>query len=310
MHRRNFLQQTASLATAQAIASAFFPLSTTAHAASSSTSDHPIAIFAKVFQKHSFSQLADVVEKTNADGVEATIRSGGHIDPTASDYASQVGKMVSELAARDKRLLIAATDINSVSKENRQLLTVLKDNGVTYYRLGYYNYKPHVSPVDQVKQFADQAKALADLNGQLGIVGLYQNHAGKANVGNLIWDLAILLDGIPVSQLGVALDLRHLRAEIGGSYETAVDAIRSHIASVYLKDTKRTGSDGQSLQEVALGHGMVSKALFRDAIKSVAPAPLSVHVEYLGQKPHPPGDDAMVTQAYRDDVATLRSWMS
>ena len=270
----------------------------------------PVAIFGKVFQKHSFTQLADVLEQTDADGVEATIRSGGHVDPEAKDFRPQLAKLVSTLADRGKRLLIAATDVNEVTPANRELLRILADNGVKHYRLGYWRYEPGTPMIEQTRVFAAKAKELAALNHELGLVGLYQNHAGKDYVGSLIWDLAIVFQDVPVRDLGVALDLRHLRAEIGGSYLTAVNAIRLYLRSVYLKDTKRVSEDGQELEEVPLGKGMVNRALFKDVWKSIAPAPISVHVEYLGQKPHEPGKDAVVIDAYKNDVATLRAWMS
>lgn len=307
MDRRRFIVHASSLAVA---APMWADWNATAFAAEPEQVDYPIAIFGKVFQKHSFDQLAEVLEITNADGVEATIRTGGHIDPSKGNYGLQLAKMVTALAKRSKRLLIAATDINEATAENRDLLNALRDNGVKHYRMGYYKYRQGLSMLDQVREFAAKAKELAALNHELGMVGLYQNHAGKDYVGSLLWDLAFVLQGIPVEDMGAALDLRHLRAEIGVSFSTAVNAIRPHLRSVYLKDTQRTGADGQTLKEVPLGEGMVTRELFRDVWKSVAPAPLSVHVEYHGQKPYAPGNDQVVIEANKKDVETLRSWMA
>jgi len=307
MDRRRFIVHASSLAAAAPVCVGW---DATTFAAEPKPTDYPIAIFGKVFQEHSFDQLAEVLEITNADGVEATIRAGGHIDPSKGDYGSQLEKMVAALAKRSKRLLIAATDINEAIAENRILLSALRDNGVKYYRMGYYKYRSGIPLVDQVHEFAVKAKELAALNRELGMVGLYQNHAGKDYVGSLLWDLVFVMEGVPVEDMGVALDLRHLRAEIGVSFPTVVNAIRPHLRSVYLKDTQRTGADGQTLNEVPLGEGMVTRELFRNVWKSVDPVPLSVHVEYHGQKPYAPGNDRVVIEANKKDVATLRSWMA
>jgi sugar phosphate isomerase/epimerase len=303
MRRRQFLHQLACVTSATAAFQAF-----PSCADEAKSSPFPIAIFAKVLQSHTFAELADAVAEMGADGVEATVRNGGHIEPVKA--ADQVPQMVEALAKQGKRLLIAASDVNQVSPDTERLLHALKDNGVVYYRMGYLKYVPGTEPLAQVRNFAAKAKELNDLNRELGLVGLYQNHAGKDNVGNLVWDLAILLEGIPPEHLGVALDLRHLRAEIGGSYQAAVEAIRPNLRSVYLKDTKRIGDNGDKLQEVPLGQGMVNRELFRDAWQSIKPAPLAVHVEYFGQKPIPVSKAAPVIAAYKDDIATLRSWMS
>ncbi len=307
MHRRNFIGRTVGFAAAVAAQSSL-PI---AHAAVESTEPkYPLAIFGKVFKTHSFDQLADALVTMNADGVEATIRSGGHIEPKQAD--EQVPKLVDALAKRGKRVLIAASDVTSPDTASQQLLKTLRDNGIAYYRMGHYKYRSGKPLKDQVESFAKQARDLAVLNQELGVVGLYQNHAGVDYVGSLIWDMVYLLDNVPVEHLGVALDLRHLRVEIGNSYMAAVNAIRPHLRSVFMKDALAVVPDvgRPKSREVALGKGMVNRELFRDVWKSVKPAPLSIHVEYFGQDPIPPAKADVVVDAYRNDVQTLRSWMS
>jgi len=279
--------------------------------ASGGGSDYPIAIFTKVFQTHTFAELSDAVAVVGADGVEATIRSKGHIE--SEQAADLIPQMVEALAKNEKRLLIAATGINQADKPSERLLTVLRDNGVRHYRMGYYRYEKSNrsgSMLQEVRNAAAQAKDLAAMNRELGVVGLYQNHYGKNYVGSLIWDLAILLEGIDRQDMGIALDLRHLRAEISGSYQTAVDVVRPHLRSIYLKDTRRDATNGDSLGDVPLGEGMVNRELFRDVFQSISPVPLSLHVEYFGQNAIPVGKIQPVVDAYRRDLVTLRSWIA
>lgn len=303
MERRHFVHKLACLSSAAAVA--MWP---EASDGDDAVADRfPVAIFTKVFQSHTFDQLAEVVVQTDADGVEATIRRGGHIE--AENAEAQIDKLIAALANRHKRLLIAATDVNEVNADSERLLKTLADHGVSYYRTGYLKYRRGTPMLDQVRGFRQQISELADLNRSLGMTAIYQNHAGKDYVGNLIWDLAILMEGIVPADLGVALDLRHLRVEIAGSFQAAVEAIRPHLRSVYLKDALRTGEKGSELQEVPLGSGMVTPQLFQDVWRAIQPAPLSVHVEYLGQRPIPVDQNGAVVNAYRRDVATLRSWM-
>jgi sugar phosphate isomerase/epimerase len=278
---------------------------------SGSHSDFPIAIFTKVFQTHTFAELSDAVAVVGADGVEATIRSKGHIDPEQAD--TLIPEFVEALAKNQKKLLIAATGINEADKPSEKLLKVLRDNGVRYYRMGYYRYeksKRGTSKLQEVREAAAKAKDLAAMNRELGVVGLYQNHYGKDYVGSLIWDLAILFEGIDRQDMGVALDLRHLHAEISGSYQTAVDVIRPHLRSIFLKDTRRDPLNGNTLTDVPLGEGLVSRDLFRDALQSITPAPISLHVEYFGQNAIPTDKIQPVVDAYRRDLTTLRGWIA
>ncbi len=277
---------------------------------------HPIAIFTKVFQSHNFAELSDAIATIGADGVEATIRSKGHVDPEQAD--TLIPQLVEALGKNKKRLLIAATGVTQADKSTEKLLTVLRDNGVRHYRMGYYRYEKSTSSVSmlqQVRNAAAKAKDLSALNRELGVIGLYQNHYGKDYVGSLIWDLAILMEGIDRQDMAIALDLRHLRAEIAGSYPSAVNVIRPHLGSIFLKDTLREAAQGKSLTEsspkdVPLGEGLVQKELFRDVLQSIPPAPISLHVEYFGQNTIPVSEIQPVVDAYRRDLATLRSWMS
>ena len=305
MDRRNFITH----ASLTALATSAICRDVSMASAGLDPNDYPVAIFGKVFQKHSFEQLANILEIVQADGVEATIRSGGHIDPSKLGYENEIDSMIDALTKRGKRLLIAATDINEVTPANIRLLQALTASGVQYYRMGYYKYDSKGSLMRQAEEFALKAKELAQLNRELKLVGLYQNHAGKDYVGSLLWDLAVVLKDVPAEDLGVALDLRHLRAEISGSYRTAISAIGPHLRSIYLKDTRRMDLRGDELEEVALGDGLVTSELFLNVWQLVAPAPLSVHVEYFGQKPYDVDKAQIVIDAYKSDVATLRKWM-
>lgn len=55
----------------------------------------PIAIFEKVFEGLSYDELAEAIAEIDADGVEATIRPKGHIEPEAA--ADQVPEMCEAL---------------------------------------------------------------------------------------------------------------------------------------------------------------------------------------------------------------------
>ncbi len=53
----------------------------------------------------------------------------------------------------------------------------------------------------------------------------------------------MVLKDIDRKHLGVALDLRHLRAEIRGAYGNAIEAVRDKLVSVFVKDTSVVGDN-------------------------------------------------------------------
>jgi len=312
MYRREFIESVGRAALAGSVLQAGWP-GNHARAANPTAQElpagqWPVAIFTKVFQRHSYDQLADVVAEIAADGIEAPIRRGGHIEP--QHVAQELPKMVASLAKVQKRVLLAATDITTDGEATAVVLKTLRDNGVTHYRTGYYQYNDRASRLEQVRRFADQAKALADLNQQIGIMGVYQNHAGDGYLGNVIWDLAMLLEPIDPRWLGVALDLRHLRAEIGVSWRSMIELIRPHVGTVFAKNSTWTVNGKPQLVNVPLGDGMVDRDMFRRVWGSMTqPAPLSVHVEYLGQEPLKVGETSAMIAACARDVSLFRTWI-
>jgi hypothetical protein len=131
--RRRFLQQfsTASLAAGIGIRASRLVR------AARSTTDWPIAIFEKVLEGLSYEELADAIAQIGADGVEATIRPKGHIEPEAA--ADEVPKMAEAMRARGKQIVIAATHIRNVDEPHTEsLLRTLKTVGITHYRMGHY----------------------------------------------------------------------------------------------------------------------------------------------------------------------------
>ncbi len=271
----------------------------------------PVAIFTKVFQKHSYDQLGELLNEVGADGAEATLRAGGLIAPSSDDFPAQVQRLVQTLGKHHQKVLIAATDINELTADTERQLKVIRDQGITHYRLRYWNYRKQQSPLSQLDQFAKHAQQLAEFNERHGLVGLCQNHAGVDICGNLVWDLAMVLKDVNHKHLGVALDLRHLRAEIRGAYANAIEAVREMLVSVFVKDTSVVGDNPRQdrLKEVPLGTGLVNQDLFRSVIKSVPSGPLSLHVEYFGQQPIAPEKSQPVIDAYRQDLKTLRQWL-
>jgi sugar phosphate isomerase/epimerase len=272
----------------------------------------PMAIFEKVFEGLNYQELAEAVEQTGADGIEATIRKGGHIEPQSA--ADEVPKMSEALLARGKRIIIAATSIARADDPDAlQVLRVLKAAGITHYRMSHYQLQLDRPLLPQVRNFAAQARELAALNAEVGIQGLYQNHSGSSQkqgyLGALGWDAAIMLEGIDPTALGLALDTRHLIKDTGSSWHTAVAACKPHIRSIYLKDGTWFGPRGDQYKDVQLDTGFVNKGVFDEIRRGLESMPLCIHMEWLGYRVFKKEEIPAAIDAHRKDIAALKAWM-
>jgi sugar phosphate isomerase/epimerase len=270
--------------------------------------DWPIAVFEKVFEKLAYDELAEAVAQTGADGIEATIRPGGHIKPEAA--ADETPKMAEALRERGKQILIAATAIRSAdSPYVEPLLKTFRSLGIRHYRLGYYHLDAAKPLKPQVAEARAQLQTLVAVNRELGLHGLYQNHAGARYLGALGWDAAKLFDGIDPNAVGIALDLRHLLADTGTSWKTAAALLKPHIRSIYVKDATWTGPRGDVLRDVPLDTGFVTRDVFEFVRRGLGPMPVCLHVEHLGYRAFEKHEMPAVVQAHQADLAVLRRWV-
>ena len=279
-----------------------------AASAADTQSQWPIAIFEKVFEALSYDELADAIVQIGADGVEATVRPKGHIEPAVA--ADELPKMVEALAKRKKRIVIAATHVRRVDEPyTESLLQLVKSLGISHYRMGHYYLDPKKPPKPQVAEYAAWAKDLAALNKEIGIQGLYQNHSGAHFLGALAWDAAYMLEGIDPDSLGVALDLRHLRTDTGLSWKTAVRVLKPHIRSIYVKDAIWSGPRCDQLKNAPLDTGFVTDEIFEFVRKGLEPMPLSIHMEYLGYRVFEKHEIPQAIEAHQHDIKALRRWL-
>ena len=211
--------------------------------------------------------------------------------------------MVEALKQRNLEVTIMATDVAEVSSLlNRRVLTTASQLGIRMYRMGYYRYDLKKPVLPQLEEMRGPLGELAAFNGELGISAVYQNHAAANYVGATLWDIAGLLKGIPVEQVGLAFDIRHATVEAGLSWPTLYNLVKSQIAALYVKDFVWRE---RRPHNVPLGRGRIDPNFFEMIHADGFAGPVSLHVEYLGDE----GTQANI-EALRADLKKLRSWLS
>jgi sugar phosphate isomerase/epimerase len=264
---------------------------------------HEICVFTKPFNSLSFDELADKVAELGFDGIEAPIRRGGHIEP--EQVEDRLPALVEALAKRKLAITVLTSDVNDPADPlTRRVLRTAATLGIKRYRMKYLKYELDQPIVEQIDAWRPQLKELAAMNHDFGVQGLYQNHAGTTYLGAALWDIRRALEGISVSDIGVAYDIRHATVEGANSWPITFDMIRPHVATVYVKDFQW---NGKKVENVPLGQGHVDPQFFKLLAKSGFSGPISLHEEYLDhRKPElVPAHWAAIKQ----DLAKLREWI-
>ncbi|MFT5467418.1 MAG: sugar phosphate isomerase/epimerase [Verrucomicrobiales bacterium] len=238
---------------------------------------NPIACFEKPLQSLSAAELADLLAEIGFDGIEATVRKGGRIEPEKA--ADELPGLVSALKKTDLEILVMATSIARVDQPHAEAtLRAAAGLGIKIYRLGGLRYdlkKPIRAQLDELRpQLAD----LAALNRELGLTAVYQNHAGASNVGGPIWDLDYLMKDLDPAEIAIAYDIRHAMVEGSSAWPVSFNLVRPRVQAVYVKDFV---FDGAKPKNVPMGEGIVGEAFFQSLKRSNYSGPISIHSPYL-----------------------------
>lgn len=242
------------------------------------TSD--IHIFSKVLHWLDYNGLAKTVKQIGFDGVDLTVRPGGHVLP--EKVASQLPEAVDALRKVGLKVDMMTTAITSAQQQHTEaILKTASGLGIKYYRLGWLDYDIK-QPIDkQVEKYKKVLKELEQMNQHFNISGGYQNHYGTS-VGAAVWDIWLLIKDLNPKWLGCQYDIRHAVVEGMNSWKLGLNLLQSNIQSLGFKDfTYAKKETGWGVENTPIGNGVID---FKGYIKLLnemgIAAPVTLHAEY------------------------------
>ena len=258
--------------------------------------------FIKFLQPLKYDELADAIAEAGFDGVEVTARQKeSYIHPERA--GEELPRFQEALKKRDLEITILTTDIMSADEPNaKSMLLAAASLGIKRYRLGFYRYDLKRPILPQLPGLQPVIKDIAAMNREIGIAGMWQNHAGADMVGATIWDMHSLIKDYPVKELGCVFDIRHAAAEAGEAWPVYYDLMKPHISALSVKDFRW---EKRKCVHAPLGEGNVDPKFFRMVRDSEFDGPISVHVEYL-----PKASAQENLAAIKRDFRTLQGWLS
>ena len=216
-----------------------------------------ICYFTKHLQWLDFNDLGIVLQAAGFDGADITIRPGGHIEPTQAK--SQLPLAISSLQKHGISTPMCVTNVNDPDEKGlNDLLQVLADNGIQYYRMGYLTYDYNISIEKNLVKSHETFRRLEELNAKFGLCACYQNHAGT-RLGASIWDLWLSLKGMDPAHMACQFDVRHAVYEGGQSWENDFRCIEASVSTTVIKDFYwEKGDNGKwTNHNCQMGEGMV-----------------------------------------------------
>jgi L-ribulose-5-phosphate 3-epimerase len=277
LSRRTFIRNVSAAGAAVSLAGL---LSVNLKAENKQSTKMQICIFSKHLQWLDYDEMAETSAEIGFDGIDLTVRPGGHVLP--ENVITDLPKAKKAADKAGIAMPMMATAINNPDDPlTEPILKTAQDYGIQYYRMGYLKYKKEMAIDACLDTYKPLMAKLANLNETYKIHGAYQNHAG-GNVGAPVWDLWPLLKGVNPEWLGCQYDIRHATLEGGYSWPLALKLLQNYIRCMVIKDFKWVEVDGKwQAKNMPVGEGMVDFRSYFQMVKELnITGPISLHYEY------------------------------
>ena len=266
-----------------------------------------VAIFSKHLQFLHGEELAKGAAELGFDGIDITVRKGGHVEPER--VRQDLPGLVATIRRAGLEAPMITTDIVDTSTPHaEEILKTMADLGIRYYRWGGFKFEAGRPYPAQLMQMKPRVAQLAALNSRYRACAMYHTHSGTGLVGASIWDLHILLRDIDPDAAGVNYDIGHATVEGGaGGWINSFRIVQTHLRGIAVKDYL-WGKDARGNwqpQWKPLGEGMVRFPQFFAMVEDSGFAgPLQLHFEYPLE-----GREATYA-AMKRDLGKLRSYLA
>jgi len=273
--RRKFMQYTG----AAGLAAPF--MMQNAFGSNDSNAKNPICIFSKHLQWLDFEDLGKYVRDVGYDGVDLTVRGGGHVSP--EDAEKVLPSALEKIRKSGALVPMMVTDIADADHPHTEpILKTAGANGIGYYRMDYIKYDRSKPIAQHLEHVRPHVARLAAMNKKYGIHGAYQNHHGS-RIGASVWDWWYIIKDMDPKWIGFQFDVRHAVVEGGHSWINDFGVVKDFVKCSVIKDFhwKQRGDGTWKAQSVPLGEGMVDFDKYLGMYKDFGiSGPISLHFEY------------------------------
>lgn len=239
----------------------------------------PICVFSKHFPELGWPELASTVKSLGFNGIDLTVRKGGHVAPEKA--TADLPRAVATIREAGLSVPMITTEVLSATDVAKEIFAAAGRLSIPYLKPGYYRYK-FVDVRRELEEVGKQFGELAELAGRTGVRVGYHNHAG--DVGAPIWDMAKIIDALDPKAAGYYFDICHAVTEGGSAgWKIAFNLAAPRILMIAIKDFiwEKTAARGWRQKMCPLGEGMVDwPAYFKLLAQINYQGPISLHAEY------------------------------
>jgi len=293
MNRRLFLNQSAGITVATA---AGLYAASSAIAAEqgkvTQSSAAKVGAFTKSFQDRPVPEVCRIFKKIGLDGLDLTVRKGGHIDP--KDVKAELPKAATAAKAAGVEILFLTTGIVEANDEAETLLAEAEKIGIDRIKLGYFRYRQFGTLAKQIQAVKKSMESIIKLAAKYHIKPCLHIHSNSfiPSHGTQLYE--ILRDFDP-QEVGAYVDMLHMVKEgSGDGWRQGIDLLAPWVSMCAVKNFSwersaegKRDKYGQLLwytKTVPPADGISPIPQFAAVLKSIGfNGPYSLHSEYKGR---------------------------
>jgi len=233
-------------------------------------------------------EAGEYIAKMGFDGVDLTVRPGGHVLP--QNVSKELPRALEILNLKGLSVPMITSSITSAEEKfAEEVFKTASECGVQFIKLGYWRYEGFGTIRKQIERVRNEnLKGICRLSEEYNVTAGIHIHSGDFLTSNPVVVYLLLRDYDP-SHLCAYIDPGHMAVEGGLSgWKIGMDILREHIRMVAVKDfgwfqetDPGTGEKKWKVRTVPLSEGLVPwKEIFEYLKRLNFDGPVSLHSEY------------------------------
>ena len=245
-----------------------------------------VCVYSESFQDLPIPRFCETFKGIGVDGVDLTVRPGGHIEPR--DVETKLPEAYEAARSAGLKISMLTTGITEPDANARAILATCSKLGIDRVKLGYHHYESFGQLKEEIDSVRRKLERLAEFARPFGVLPCVHVHAGPTIPSSGVMLYELLRDFRP-DRIGAYVDSSHMTLEGGGDgWRQSIDLLAPWIALVALKnfwweklDRDAVGQQKWRYRFCPLADGIASVPSFVKALEDVGYKGFyTLHTEY------------------------------
>jgi sugar phosphate isomerase/epimerase len=193
-----------------------------------------VCTYTEHFQKLPIPEVCKVFKRIGVDGLDLTVRRGGHIDP--KNVKEELPKAVKAAREQGLEIMMLTTGITAPDRQAEEIVATCQKLGIERIKLGYFPVGKFGNLAKRLDETRRQLEAIVKLTTKYNVRPCVHVHSGNTIPSNGFM-LYQLIREMPPDRIGAYLDSYHMTITGGaGGWRQAIDLLKPWISLVALKN--------------------------------------------------------------------------